>query len=232
VVRSVGHERRRLVDAENAAQSAILRGAWGRPGAGGASRRAPDLMDHDSMTTTQTYYKVTAKRTRAAVDRLAAVQFDGRGNRVWREARALHEHQRRAVGQVAVPFGVCTEPSNVKAGGHACPFRFRCVGCGHFRSDPSYLPKLRGYLDMLLRNRERVRAAVELEEWARAEATPSDEEISRVRALIRRIETDLEQLGDDERQQIDEACRIVRATRQTVHLGMPTRRPPDLDPNL
>jgi integrase len=193
-----------------------------------------ELMDHDSMTTTQTYYRVTAKRTRAAVDKLATFQFDGRGNRIWREARALleHEHQRRAVGQVAVPFGICTEPSNVKAGGHACPFRFRCHGCGHFRSDPSYLPELRGYLDMLLRNRERVRAATELDEWARAEAMPSDEEISRVRALIRLVETDLEQLGEEERRQIDEACRVVRATRQTVHLGMPTIRPPDLDPNL
>jgi site-specific recombinase XerD len=193
-----------------------------------------DLMCHDNMGTTQRYYRVTAKRTRAAVDKLAAFQFDGRGNRVWREAIALleHEHQRRAVGQVAVPFGICTEPSNVKAGGHACPFRFRCPGCGHFRSDPSYLPELRGYLDMLLRNRERVRAATELEEWARAEAMPSDHEINRVRALIRRAETDLEQLSDDERRQIDEACRVVRATRQTVHLGMPTIRPADLDPTL
>lgn len=193
-----------------------------------------ELMCHDSLATTQAYYRVTAKRTRAAVDKLAAFQFDGRGNRVWRQARALleHEHQRRAVGQVAVPFGICTEPSNVQAGGHACPFRFRCVGCGHFRSDPSYLPELRGYLDMLLRNRERVRAAVELEEWARAEAMPSDAEINRVRALIRRVEADLAQLGDAERRQIDEACQLLRITRQTVHLGMPTVRPPEPDPAL
>jgi hypothetical protein len=75
---------------------------------------------------------------------------------------------------------------------------------------------------MLLRNRERVRA----------EAMPSDEEISRVRALIRWVEHDLEQLGDDERRQIDQACRVVRATCQSVHLGMPTTRPPDLDPHL
>jgi integrase len=193
-----------------------------------------ELMGHDSMTVTQTYYRVTAKRTRAAVDRLAALQFDGHGNRSWGQARALleHEHQRVAVGQVAVPFGICTEPSNVQAGGGACPFRFRCVGCGHFRSDPSYLPELRGYLELLLRTRERVRAAVELEDWARAEAMPSEAEIGRVRALIRRVETDLEQLSDDDRAQIDAACQVVRATRQTVHLGMPTIGPPDPDPAL
>ncbi|MDJ0384532.1 hypothetical protein [Streptomyces sp. G-G2] len=38
------------------------------------------------------------------------------------------EGLRMRVGQVAVPFGICAEPSNVKAGGHACPFRFRCLG--------------------------------------------------------------------------------------------------------
>ncbi len=85
---------------------------------------------------------------------------------------------------------------------------------------------------MLLRDRERVRAAVELEEWARDEAMPSDAEISRVRTLIRRVETDLKQLSDAERRQVEQACQIVRATRQTVHLGMPTIRPPDLDPHL
>ena len=82
-----------------------------------------DLMGHRSMSTTQIYYRVTAKRTRSAVDTLAAFQLDRGGNRVWGEARALldSEHQRMAVGQVAVPFGMCSEPSNVKAGGGVLP---------------------------------------------------------------------------------------------------------------
>jgi hypothetical protein len=135
------------------------------------------------MSTTQGYYLITTKRVRAAVDSLATFQFDRGGLRIWSQARALveSEHQRLAVGQVAVPFGVCSEPSNVTAGGGACPFRFRCLGCGHFRSDPSYLPELRGYLDTLLRTRERIRSARDLEEWAKAEAMPSDEEITRLR---------------------------------------------------
>jgi hypothetical protein len=37
---------------------------------------------------------------------------------------------------VFVPFGNCTEPSNVKAGGGACPIRFQCAGCGFYRPDP------------------------------------------------------------------------------------------------
>jgi hypothetical protein len=43
---------------------------------------------------------------------------------------------------VSVPFGNCTEPSKVKAGGGACPIRFQCAGCGFYRPDPSYLPAL------------------------------------------------------------------------------------------
>jgi hypothetical protein len=186
-----------------------------------------DLMGHRSMSTTQGYYWITAKRTRAAVDALAAFQFDHSGNRVWREARALldSEHQRLAVGQVAVPFGTCSEPSNVQAGGGACPFRFRCLGCGHFRSDPSYLPELRDYLDTLLRTRERVRSACDLEEWARAEAMPSEEEITRLRQLIRRAEADLDRLSDADRNQITQAIETVRAIRRSIHLGMPATRP-------
>ena len=51
------------------------------------------------------------------------MQFDRHGNRIWQQAKALldSEHARRAIGEVAVPFGGCAEPSNVKAGGHACP---------------------------------------------------------------------------------------------------------------
>ncbi len=193
-----------------------------------------ELMGHRSIATTQGYYSVTATRMRRAVDSLAAVQFNGRGEHVWSQARVLleSEHQRLAVGQVAVPFGICTEPSNVQAGGGACPFRFRCLGCGHFRSDPSYLPELRDYLDTLLRDRERIRAATELDDWARAQAMPSDAEIKRLRELIRRVEHDLDALDENDRRQIEEAVRVVRGTRQTVHLGLPTTRSPALDPNL
>ena len=126
-------------------------------------------MGHELLSSTQAYYQVGEKRRRAAVDRLANHQFDRHGNRVWREAQALldHEHTRHALGQVSVPYGTCGEPSNVQAGGGACPFRFRCVGCDHFRTDASHLPELKGYLHDLLRDRERVLAGSNLEDWAR-----------------------------------------------------------------
>lgn len=42
------------------------------------------------------------------------------------------ERTRRAIGSVVVPFGTCSEPTNVAASGGTCPLRFRCVGCDHF----------------------------------------------------------------------------------------------------
>jgi integrase len=193
-----------------------------------------ELMGHRSIATTQGYYKITATRTRRAVDTLAALQFDGHGQPAWTQARHLleHEHQQLALGHVAVPCGTCTEPSNVKAAAAACPLRFRCLGCGHFRSDPSYLPELRDYLDTLLSDRERLRAATDVEEWARLQAMPSDTEITRLRQLIRRVEDDLNTLDPRDRQDIDDAIQVVRHVRRTVHLGVPTIPPPDTDPGL
>lgn len=142
------------------------------------------------------------------------------------------EHLRRAVGEVAVPYGGCSEPSNVAAAGHDCPLRFRCVGCGHFSTDISYLPDLERYLADLLRHRERLTATLDVDEWARNEAMPSDQEITRVRRLINRMKGDLGELAAEDRTQIQEAITMVRRSRdKIVSLGLPrVRQPlPDLD---
>jgi integrase len=187
-----------------------------------------ELLGHRSTRTTAGYYRVTEKRVRAAVDRVSAHQVDGHGRRVFGQINTLlaHEHARMRVGQVAVPFGICTEPSNVKAGGQACPYKFTCLGCGHFRSDPSYLPELKSYLQQVLADRERIHAATDIDDWARARLTPPDEEITTLRQLIRRIETDLDNLTESDRAQIAEAISVIRKTRQTVTLGMPSISPP------
>ena len=138
-----------------------------------------DLMNHSNMTATLGYYRIGEDRRREAVDRVAAMQFDRHGNRIWRDVKDLldTEHARYAIGEVAVPYGRCAEPSNVAAGGGACPIRFRCAGCDHFRTDVSYLPDLTAYLEDLLRSREKLAAAIDgVDEWARADATPAQEE--------------------------------------------------------
>ena len=154
------------------------------------------------------------------------MQFDRHGNRIWRDARALldDEHARYAVGSVAVPYGTCTEPSNVAAGGNDCPLRFRCAGCDHFRTDVSYLPDLTAYLDDLLRTRERLAAATGIDTWARDQAAPADQEITVIRQLISRIKGDIAGLSPDDRARIDEAVAVVRRHR-AVSIGMPGLRP-------
>jgi integrase len=186
-----------------------------------------ELLDHRSYSVTRRYYRIGEDRRRDAVDTVTALSFDRHGNRIWRDAHALMESDRarHAIGEVAVPYGTCTEPTNVKAGGGACPVRFRCVGCDHFRTNIAYLPDLQAYLDDLLRTRERLAATIDgVDDWARADATPTEEEITRIRRLINRIKGDIAELDDTERTQIDDAVAIVRRHRaaHTVPLGMPT----------
>jgi len=186
-----------------------------------------ELLDHRNLNVTRCYYRVGEERRRDAVDKVTAMSFDRHGGHIWRDARALleSEHARYAVGEVAVPYGTCTEPSNVAAAGGACPVRFRCAGCDHFRTDISYLPDLTAYLDDLLRTRERLAATIDgVDEWARADATPAEEEITRIRRLINRIKGDLARLPAGERAHIDEAITVVREHR-AVNLGMPSIRP-------
>ena len=161
-----------------------------------------DLMNHRNITATLGYYRIGEDRRREAVDKVAALQFDRHGNRIWREVKTLldAEHARYAIGEVAVPYGRCAEPSNVAAGGGACPIRFRCAGCDHFRTDVSYLPDLTAYLDDLLRSREHLAAVIDgVDDWARADATPSQEEITRIRRLISQIKGDLAELEEPSR---------------------------------
>ncbi len=63
-----------------------------------------------------------------------------------------------------------------------------------------------------------------MEEWAKAEALPSEDEITRIRRLIAKITGDLGQLTAAERTQIDQAVAAVRRHRATM-LGMPRTRP-------
>jgi integrase len=185
-----------------------------------------ELMDHENIDTTRAYFQVGQGRRRAAVDKVALMAFDRHGNRTWRETEQIldSERLRQGLGQVQVPYGTCSEPTNVQAGGGQCPIRFRCLGCEHFDSNVSYLPDLEGYLADLLRNRERIASMTTADAWAKREALPSEEEISRVRRLIRKIKTELESLTDAEQAEIREAVSLVRRSRQ-INLGMPRLHP-------
>lgn len=178
------------------------------------------LMDHTDIKTTQGYYRITSKRKREATDRLSQMSRTASGElRAWSngsEAALLRD----AVAQIAVPFGLCAEPANVRAAGQQCPIRYRCMGCGYFSSDPSFLPELKAHLDELLRARERGEA-IGANDWA---LVPM-EEINRLRALIRSLEADLATLPDDDRELIGRACDDLRAGRRSVPVTIGRRTP-------
>jgi integrase len=184
------------------------------------------LMGHKKLSTTQGYYRVTHIRKRKAVDQLAGLQVNRRGERARPTVERLldSEHLRDAVGQVAVPFGICQEPTNVRAHGQACPFRHQCFGCTHFRTDPSFLPELRAHLRRMLTDNERLRAAApELEDWARHAAIPSGEEIAAVRQIIDRCDTVLAELPDADREAVNDAITVLRRSRAQLDTTVPVR---------
>jgi integrase len=84
-----------------------------------------ELMDHREASTTAGYYTVSLQRKRAAVQAMRLQVVDRSGHPAPMASDVAYEAR-----SVAVPFGNCIEPSNVKAGGKACPIRFQCAGCG------------------------------------------------------------------------------------------------------
>ena len=63
------------------------------------------------------------------------------------------------------------------------------------------------------------------DDWAKREAMPSEEEIARLRRLIRRVSEDLGSLTSQKQAEIHDAVTAVRKTRQAF-LGIPRVRQP------
>lgn len=184
-----------------------------------------DLMDHRNINTTLGYYRVSETKKRDAMELLARHTIDNRGTlRPAGEQSSRAAQLREEISWVAVPMGKCSEPTNVRAGGQACPIRYQCAGCPHFESDPSYLPELRGYADELRKERE-VLIAFGAAEWVITNVTGQLEVIA---DHVRRHEALLETLGVDDRDTIEEASRTVRKVRQSIPVAF-GRRPGTAD---
>lgn len=179
-----------------------------------------DLMDHRSMTTTLAYYRVGDSRKRAAMEALARHTVDNRG--VTRPVHGESSQVARLNEQlswVAVPMGKCSEPSNIRAGGQACPIRYQCAGCAHFDSDPSYLPELRAHADDLRRQRE-VMLTAGAADWVTDGVT---RQLDVIAGHVRTHEELLESLPEDQRALIQDASATVRKARQSVPVAFGQR---------
>jgi hypothetical protein len=163
-----------------------------------------ELLDHQAVQTTMGYYSVSLKRKRQAIAAVGSLACDSDGNPApFVDALA---YQRASV---SVPFGNCTEPSNVKAGGGHCPIRFQCAGCGFYRPDPSYLPALEEHIASLRADRETARA-INAADYVIANLTAEIDAFCEVSERMRRR---LDDLGPDERAEVEQSARILRRAR-------------------
>ncbi len=163
-----------------------------------------ELMDHREASTTAGYYQVSLKRKRAAVKTMRLQVVDRAGRPAPMASDVAYEAR-----SVAVPFGNCIEPSNVKAGGHACPIRFQCAGCGFYRPDPSYLAAIDDHVTSLKADRETAQA-MDVDEFVIRNLT---EQITAFKDVAATMRTQLDRLPAEERTAIEEASMVLRKTR-------------------
>lgn len=162
-----------------------------------------ELMDHHSIAMTQRYYQISLKRKRAAVATLSTHVVDRLGHPA---PSSTTSYELRSV---AVPYGGCTEPSNVKAGGASCPIRFQCAGCGFYRPDPSYLPAIEQHLNELRADRETAQAM----DAAAFVLTALTDQITAFEQVVNRMKTRLAAMPAHEREEIEHASTVLRKAR-------------------
>ncbi len=163
-----------------------------------------ELMDHAAVATTMGYYRVSLKRKQQAIRSVGPLATDAAGNPAPFTSATAYQR-----ASVAVPFGNCTEPSNVKAGGGACPIRFQCAGCGFYRPDPSYLPALEQHIASLRADTETARA-IGAAGYVLASLTAEIDAFTAVADTMRRR---LSGLDPAQRAEVEEASRILRRAR-------------------
>ena len=163
-----------------------------------------ELMDHREASTTAGYYKVSLQRKRAAVKTMRLHVVDRSGRLAPMTSDVAYEAR-----SVAVPFGNCIEPSNVKAGGKACPIRFQCAGCGFYRPDPSYLAAIEDHITTLKADRETAEA-MDADEFVIRNLT---DQINAFKEVITTMRTHLDRLPAEDRAAIDEASTVLRKSR-------------------
>jgi len=147
---------------------------------------------------------ISLKRKREAIKVMDRYVHDRTGAPAVTGSVAAYE-----LRSVSVPFGNCREPSNVKAGGKACPIRFQCAGCGFYRPDPSYLPAIEDHVTALKADRETA-TAMDVDAFV---VRNLDEQITAFAQVAATMRHTLDALPADERAEVEQASRILRKAR-------------------
>ena len=174
-----------------------------------------ELMDHASVTTTMGYYQIGLKRKQQAIRAVGALATDAAGNPAPFTSPAAYEK-----ASVSVPFGNCTEPSNVKAGGGSCPIRFQCAGCGFYRPGPSYLPALEQHIAGLRADRETA-IAIGAAAYVTTNITA---EIDAFTGAADQMRQRLDALPPGQREEIEHASKLLRRARAARQLPVIPRQ--------
>jgi hypothetical protein len=168
-------------------------------------------MDHGAVATTMGYYRIGLKRKQQAIRSVGSLAVDAAGNPAPFTSPTAYQR-----ASVSVPFGNCTEPSNVKAGGGACPIRFQCAGCGFYRPDPSYLPALEQHIAELRADRETA-LAIGAADYVTTNLTAQIQAFARVAEQMR---ARLAALSTAEREEIEQASKLLRRARAAHQLPL------------
>jgi len=168
-----------------------------------------ELMDHLCVQTTMGYYRISLKRKQQAIRAVGSLALDAYGRPAPFTNPLAWER-----GSVSVPFGSCTEPSNIKAGGSSCPIRFQCAGCGFYRPDPSYLPAIEEHVASLRADLETARA-IGVADYVKANLVAQIDACAQVAETMR---LRLASLASDERAEVEEASCLLRRARAARHI--------------
>lgn len=164
-----------------------------------------ELMDHKDLKVTQGYYTVSLKRKRHAIKVMSRYLHDRTGAPCPGSGSATSYE----LTSVAVPFGNCIEPTNVKAGGKQCPIRFQCAGCVFYRPDPSYLPAIEEHINALKADRETA-LAMDADGFVVRNLADQVAAFTQVAATMREK---MSALPDTERAEVEAASAVLRTLR-------------------
>ena len=163
-----------------------------------------DLLDHEGLDTVGVYYRVSDKRKRSAIAKVAQHTFDHRG-----KPRSTVDPSTYQLRSLAVPYGNCTEPANVKSGGQTCPIRFQCSGCGFYRPDASHLVAIEQEIHDLRQNYEQA-LAMDVEPYV---LQSIEGQIASYGRIVAEMKKSIEAMTAEERNNLLEAATIMRRIR-------------------
>ena len=188
-----------------------------------------ELLDHRNLNVTRGYYRVGEDRRREAVDKVTALSFDRHGNRDLARRRARCWNPRTPVTRsgrspsrtaAAQSHPTCRRAEAPARSGSAAP-----AATTSAPTSPTSLISPPTSTTCCAPGNAAPAAAINGVDtgFDRANAAPTQEEITRIRRLIGRIKGDMAQLPDSGRAEINKAVTVIRKHR-AVCLGMPPVR--------